>query len=261
MVQIKKFIKNKNQEKICILIDKPRHPKGIAIIMHGLGVTKEWVTIANSTKLFLKSGFIVVRFDARDTFGESEGKYEDATVSSYLQDLTDVVRWSKGQSWFRKPMILVGHSIGGLCVVKYATRRPKDIASIITLSTVISGKLTMQSPEYRDWREWKKKGWRERRDANGVLKRRIRWNHYANRLRFDLLKDAKKIKAPMLMISGSKDKITPAADNKLLYDRLQVKKEFHTIKGAEHDIKEPAQIVKINKIMRHWTVDILRNYK
>ena len=59
--------------------------------MHGLGGFKEQKHIQTFADAFLENNFTVVLFDTTHTYGESEGKYEDATTTNYYEDLEDVI--------------------------------------------------------------------------------------------------------------------------------------------------------------------------
>ena len=59
-----------------------------------------------------------------------------------------------------------------------------------------------------------------------------------DRLKYDLLPEAGKLKMPVLMIVGEKDESTPSDHMQKLYDVIPGKKEFHIIKGAPHTFRE-----------------------
>ena len=54
--------------------------------MHGLGGFKEQPHIETFAESFFELDYTVIRFDTTNTFGESEGNYENATVTNYLED-------------------------------------------------------------------------------------------------------------------------------------------------------------------------------
>ena len=115
----KTFIKNRKGENVSVLVEKSENQKGLAFIMHGLGGFKEQDHIAAFANAFKEKGFTVVRFDTTNTLGESGGKYEDATITNYYEDLEDVVIWAQEQEWYQEPFALSGHSLGGICTLLY----------------------------------------------------------------------------------------------------------------------------------------------
>src|SRR3990167_2091167 len=104
------FIKNRKNQKICVVLEKNTEQKGLVFIMHGLGGSKDELHIQTFAKTFRDNGFTVVRFDTTNTFGESDGDYADATTTNYYQDLEDVIKWAGSQDFYQEPFYLTGHS-------------------------------------------------------------------------------------------------------------------------------------------------------
>ncbi len=113
------FIKNRKKQSISVAVERANNAKGLVFVMHGLGGSKKQPHIITFADAFGGSGYDVVRFDTTNTFGESDGKYEDATVTNYYEDLEDVIQWAQGQDWYREPFTLVGHSLGGFCTALF----------------------------------------------------------------------------------------------------------------------------------------------
>ena len=73
-----------------------------------------------------------------------------------------------------------------------------------------------------------------------------------DRLKYDVLPNANRLKMPVLMIVGDKDTSTPLNQQKVLYEKLTGKKEIHIIKGAPHSFKEEEHIKERNEIFKSW---------
>ena len=247
-------IKNRKGQNIVIVIEKPKNPKGLAIVIHGLSGNKEQPHIVTFAEAFKEKNYTVVRFDTTNTFGESDGKYEDATVTNYFEDLEDVINWAKSQSWYMEPFCLAGHSLGGISIILYAKKRPEEIKGLAPISTVISGKLSLETYKYRKLlNQWKKTGWREEKSTSvpGRIKK-LPWSHMVDRLKYDVLAEAYRLTMPVLLIVGDKDDGTPYEHQKLLYDKLPGKKELHIIKNAPHTFMEPKHLKEIKQIFFKW---------
>lgn len=250
----KLFIKNRKKQKIAVLIENPENPKGLVFVMHGLGGFKEQPHIEMYARAFLDNRYTAVRFDTTNTFGESDGNYEDATTTNYYEDLEDVLEWSKSQGWYDASYHLIGHSLGSMCVALYAEKYPEKVKAIAPTSTVVSGKLSMETQAYRDdIEEWKRTRWLVSKSSSkpGLIKR-LKWSHMEDRLKYDLLLEAHKLTMPVLLIVGEKDDSTPPKHQKILYDKLPGKKEMHIIKGAEHTFREKHHLEEIKQILDHW---------
>lgn len=250
---MKTTIKNRKGLKIVTLLELEKKSKGLVLLMHGLGGVKEAPHLEVIAESFRKHGYSVLRFDTTNSFGESDGKYEDATTTNYYEDLEDVINWAKKQSWFTKPFCLVGHSLGGICIALYAEKHPEEIKALAPISTVVSGKLSVEATPKEDMLKWEKTGWQQKPSSSkpGLVKR-LKFSHIQDRLKYDLLPNAKKLIMPVLMIVGEKDDRTPPEHERILYDKLPGKKEFYIIKGAPHTFKDKNHLDQISKIFNHW---------
>ena len=115
----KLIINNRKQQNLAIILEEQENAKDLVFIMHGLGGFKEQPHIATFADAYKEKGFTVVRFDTANSFGESGGNYQDASVTNYYEDLEDVIEWAKTQGWFRQPFWLEGHSLGGICTALF----------------------------------------------------------------------------------------------------------------------------------------------
>lgn len=249
-------IKNRKNQNIAVLLDETRDSKGLAFVMHGLGGFKEQKHLEVFAGAFKEKGFTVVRFDTTNTYGESDGNYEDATTTNYLEDLEDVIGWSKTQSWYKEPFYLVGHSLGAFCVILYAEKNPREIKGLAPISTVVSGKLSAEARGEKSMTNWEKTGWEEHKSESvpGLIKR-LKWSHMLDRLKYDVLPHVNKLTMPVLLIVGDQDDGTPYEHQKLLYDVLPGKKELHLIKEADHNFKGKnyqVNLDELRRIMSSW---------
>ena len=250
---MKLFIKNRKGQKLAVVIEIPENQKGVAYIMHGLGGFKDQPQVRVMCETVIKCGYVAVSFDVANTLGESEGRIEDASVTSYLEDLEDVIKWSKSEEWYQEQFLLMGHSLGGICVSLYAERYPERVFALAPLSTVVSGKLSLENTPASDLEEWKTSGWmiRESHSKPGVF-RRIPWSEQEDRLKYDLLPDVSKLTMPVLLLVGEKDRTTPLLHQKMLYDKLPGKKELEIIKGAQHTFRDRIHLDQIANKLESW---------
>ena len=256
MKQKKIFILNRKKQKICVLIEETPKPKGLVFIMHGLGGFKEQEQIQACAEAFLDEGFTSIRFDTTNTLGESDGKYENATLTNYYEDLEDVITWAQRQTWYKEPFWLVGHSLGGFSIALYAAKYPRKIKSIVPISPVVSGKLSLEGYSQKELKEWETTGYRVEESISkpGVIKK-LNWNHHIqDRLKYNLLEKADKLTMPVLIIVGKNDTTTPPKHRKLLYEKLPGKKELHIIKGASHTFREQNHLEEIKTILKNWII-------
>ncbi len=250
----KLFIKNRNNKNVAVVIEENPNSKGLVFVMHGLGGFKEQPHIQTFADAFREKNFTVVLFDTTHTYGESEGNYEDATTTNYYEDLEDVINWAKTQRWYKEPFWLVGHSLGGISTALYAERHPKEVKALAPISTVVSGKLSVETKKSRgQLDEWKRTGWLiQNSESKPGLVKKLKWAEMEDRLKYDLLPEAKKLTMPVLLIVGGKDDATPPEHQKILFDKLPGKKELHIIKDAPHTFRDEKHLSEIKNLFLKW---------
>lgn len=248
---MKKFISNRKGQKISVVIEESE--RGLVFVMHGLGGFKEQKQIETFSDVFREKGFTTVRFDTTNSFGESDGKYEDATLTNYYEDLEDVIDWAKNQSWYEEPFYLIGHSLGGICVSLFAEKYPEKVKALIPVSPVVSGELSISVNPKEKLDEWKRTGWNseESKSIPGLIKK-LKWTHMEDRLKYDLLKEVDKLTMPVLIIVGEKDVLTPVEHQKIFYEKISGEKELHIIKNAPHSFREETYLQQIKNIIKSW---------
>lgn len=245
-------IKNKHHFKIIGVIDVIPNPKGIAFVAHGLGGFKEQIHIRSFAKALNQARYTTIRWDMTNSIGESGGKMEDATITSYYEDLQDVISWAKQQSWFKSPFILCGHSLGGISTALYAEEHPEEVLGLAPLSSVVSGKLTFETEKSLE--DWKKRGYKMEmsRSKPGIMKK-LKWSHMEDRLKYDLLPNAGKLTMPVILIVREKDDGTPARHQRLLFDAIPGdKKELHIVKGCPHSPVLPWHLNEFKTLLKTW---------
>lgn len=248
----KEFIKNRKGQNVIVLVEETKPQTGLAFVMHGLSGFKEQLQIQAMADVFRENGYTVVRFDTTNTFGESDGSYEDATTTNYYEDLEDVIAWATTQEWYQEPFVLAGHSLGGICVALFAEKYPEQVKALAPISTVVSGKLSAETKTSKgELQDWKKTGWRTETSSTGKIKK-LKWSHMEDRMKYDLLPDAHQLVMPVLMMVGDQDDFTPLAHQKILYEALPGFKELHIIKNAPHTFIDPAHLAEIKELLKQW---------
>lgn len=252
-------IKNRKNQNVVVVIEKPQNLKGLAFVMHGLSGFKEQPHIVAFAEAFKEKGFTVVRFDTTNTFGESDGKYEDATTTNYYEDLEDVISWAKTQPWYIEPFYLAGHSLGGISIILYAEKNLTEVKGLAPISTVVSGKLSAEAHGEKYIKDWEKTGWKEEvsNSLPGLIKK-LKWSHMVDRLKHDVLPEAHKLTMPVILIVGEQDESTPSTQQQILYKKLSGDKELHIIKDAPHTFREKSQLDEIKKLLSDW-IDKVEN--
>ncbi len=247
-------ITNRKEQRLAVVVEVKPNQKGLAFIMHGLGGTKDGAMQVALKEECREAGYTVVRFDTTNTFGESDGRYEDATVTNYSEDLEDVIGWAKTQAWYQEPFLLAGHSLGAMCIALYAQRHPEKVKALAPISVVVSGKLSLEAPsQVGKWQEWQRTGFQERGSStrSGLVKR-LPWSHMEDRLKYDLLPQAHRLTMPVFLLVGELDDRTPPAHQRQLLDVLPGPRELHLIPDAPHTFGSAKHLRDMKKRVRRW---------
>lgn len=197
--------------------------KQTIIFLHGWVVNHTFWH--NQIELLKEEGYSLISVDIRG-HGRSE-KGKDQNLESYVKDLLFIIRKEKIKKAF-----IMGHSYGALVALKLAEEFPKKVDGIVLLTPIF--------PEYYDfWTKFKLwlldgvlclaikiAGSGEHKDKEFNLKKKgfNRWIRFVQfiknprdvqrntlqSIRFEnVSKSIEKIKAPILIITGSRDPFAP----------------------------------------------------
>ena len=217
------------------------------VLLHGWGQNIEMMNMLG--KPFEKDfRIIVIDFPG---FGNSDEPKEVMGVGEY----TSVVEKMLIKLNIDSP-ILIGHSFGGRVAVKFASRNKTD--RVILLSPALRGhdkkslnskflKFLKKVPILKELEDWAKNhiGSRDYKAASPMMKKVL-----VKVVTEDLSQDAKKIKAPVILIYGDNDAEVPQEDT-LLYEKLIPDCGLILYEGCTHY----AYLERINQ-----TINIINNF-
>jgi len=256
-MQEKVFIKNSKGLKLASIIRYPGKDRQYPTIMilHGFTGYKEEAHFEELERILVKNGFAVIRFDASGS-GNSGGSFEkDYSMSNYLKDIKSVYDYLQKLEFVNKEKIgIVGHSMGGLLSIVFASLRPEIYACVSISSPVI---LTET-----DWikgaiERWEELGWFYKKISQKDNDVRIPFSFITDANKFDALNYIKKLRCPFLTVLGLSDDVVSPGDSKRIFQAANEPKELIEIEGMNHDYKQRPEIVgKVNiKVL-----DFLKKY-
>jgi pimeloyl-ACP methyl ester carboxylesterase len=256
----KHTIKNRRGLKLVIQVDEPENPKDLVFITHGQGGFKEQVHVQAFAEVFLENNFRVVRFDATNSIGESEGDMMNVTYTNYIEDLEDVISWARGQEWFQSPFALCGQSMGAQSTAWYAEEHPDEVKLLAPIAPVVNYELYEKTLDPKEKKEWQSKGYVEMssRSKPGVIKK-VGWGVNENLKQYDLLPNAGKLSMPVLFMVGEFDEPCPYENQKVLFDKISsTNKKFVRFPGLEHSFRNNETreydegLDKVKKTLGDW---------
>lgn len=229
--------------------DLAANPYANIVIAHGLAEhSGRYDTLAN---FFLSHHLNVFRYDQRG-HGRSEGKrgYLD-NVNQLPDDCKIVVDLAKEQ-FPNIPTFLLGHSMGGHTILKFATNYPDQVDGIIAtdpLSISFTEKLDGDSESYIP-NELGKGVNTDKRVTSKYINDPMNLKEYTIGLVNTLVDSANELKAnvnrisdPILLLHGEADGLIPMADSLEIYQKFSSKdKELHVYPFLMHEIlNEPSR--------------------
>ena len=254
----KDTLTNRNGQTVSVIIEQTDTPNGLCFILHGLGGYKEQLHIEAIAEAFLDADVTTVRIDATNGIGESDGDYENANCTEFLDDLEDVIKWAEGEEWYDEPFFLAGHSLGSMAVCYYAAKNPQIVMGIAPISTVVAGKFTIETTPKDALKAQEESGFwiRTSRSKPGVVLK-LKWHQFKKDiLKYDLLRIADKITMPVLLVVGENDEGTTPEHQSLLFEALPGKKDIHVISGAKHTFREQEHLEILKHVIKHWVKTI-----
>jgi alpha/beta superfamily hydrolase len=217
------IIKNKKGEKIDYTFhygsEKNRF---LLIVAHGVTADKDTPIVTNLAEKVATEGMSVLRFSFTGN-GESEGRFEECTISKEIEDLQSILTITTEHGW--RP-IFAGHSVGSAVGVLTASIDSR-IQLLISLAGVVSTEVFCET-EFGTVTP-----------GEGYM-----WGNSNCPLSQEFVNDMKQIKSvlprasglelPWLLVHGTADEIVPITESNLLLSNVENTRELVEVDGADH---------------------------
>ncbi len=200
---------------------------------------RKYIRIAS---IFPQEGIAILRFDHRGS-GESEGDFENVTLTGRVEDLEEALHFLKNFREIDKIRLgLLGSSLGGMTIL--ALPHIEKIKAIVLIATPVSfPELDLEARECLE-----KQGYYNYPDGT-----RIRKGFFDDIRKYDFLQEAKKINCPLLIIHGYSDEVVPYMNAELLYNAAQSKvKDLKLIEEADHAFSDPDKMNEVLSLSLKW---------
>lgn len=172
-----------------------------------------------------------------------------------------MTKWVQSREWFAGPLALSGHSKGGYSVARYAEEYSHEVALLVPVAPVVSGKLSFEAYRMKDpeeFEKWKRDGVLIVESTDGYS-RVQHWYQMEERLNHDLLPKANRLDMPTLLIVGSNDTSCRPEHVEMLFHAIpEGRKTLKIIEGAPHSYYEKSEQDACKNFIKEWLGSVER---
>jgi len=250
-------------------------PRGIIVIVHGIG--EHSGRYGNLIQTLADDEISIYALDHRG-HGHSEGKRGHVNAfKEYTDDLKTLFQLVNAENQ-NLPIILLGHSMGGVIACQYALRYPHDLSGLILSSAGfitavrvpgwkrgLANLLSKLAPSFSMPTGLNSSDLShdqavvEAYLADPLVHDKVssRWFIEFNRAGADCLRRAAELTMPLLIIHGAEDKIVDPQGSQQVMDRASSSdKQLSLFEGLYHETmnERPAEKEKVLNTIRAWII-------
>lgn len=251
-METKLFFQNSKGNKLVGLLSSSsgNTTRPIIILVHGFSSNKNSKNFVKLVDILAKQNISTFRFDIYG-HGESEGQFENITVSEAVDDILNAIQFLKKQGYSK--IGLVGSSFGGISSIMAASKS-KDLF-LLALKSPVSNyeekELITKTPQELD--DWKKDGYRYYLTGESE-KLKLNYTFCLDFKNNDGYKVAPLIQIPTLIVHGDTDEIVPASQS-IKTSKLIPNCKLILIKGANHRYEIEAHAEEMLHILSQFIID------
>ncbi len=207
-------IRNRNGKRMPATLRVPvGDVRGTVVLLHGLAGWKDQSTVVAIAGGVARAGYQVITFDGADALRGPDASYWNSTTTGFIEDMEDVIAFVESQDWYQAPLVLAGHSLGAMCVVRYARMHPKEVTKLLLVAPGISWTTDRSGKFLKKIRFTAK--------VVSILSKRQKENGEKflmplyppwifDFLKYDTRKDAPSVAVPVLVVSAGDDLVVAA---------------------------------------------------
>ena len=237
--------------RISAVFSGPSPPaQGVVVLCHGFLSSKNSTTNKALTRMLNEAGIATFRFDFFGQ-GESEGLFEDITVSLAVEQADAAVALVRSRGYVR--IGLAGSSFGGLVAILTTAQR-QDIACLALKCPVVDFaeelRLEFGPDELARWQSTNTIP----NLMGGAGRVRLNYGMYEDCLRHVAYEPASRIVAPTLIVQGARDELVPLHQSQRLLSVLQGPKRLDLLPEADHQFTRGEDFRTMTAAMTEWLI-------
>jgi pimeloyl-ACP methyl ester carboxylesterase len=254
----KVYFQNSKGDRLCGILSDPtgdRHSP-IVVMCHGFTTGKGRRTYMSLEEIFNQRNYATFRFDFFG-HGESEGKFEEITVSEAVDDVKHAVRFVKDLGYGK--IGLIGSSFGGFASL--ITAGQSEDIYVLALKSPVSDYmgLLIARDQDLDIRAWKKNGFVAVKNAEDQSLK-LNYSFYEDAQRLDGYRFAREIKVPTLIVHGDSDVTVPLEQSRKTASLIP-NSRLEIIEGADHVYSNPKHFEIMLELISRYIFEISASIK
>jgi pimeloyl-ACP methyl ester carboxylesterase len=250
----KLYFLNKKGNKICgVLEEGADNNSPVVLFCHGFHSTKDNSTNVKLQELLKEQNIASFRFDFFG-HGESEGKFEDITISEAVDDALCAIDFLKELGYSK--IGIIGSSFGGITALLAAAKSKEIIFLGLKCPATNFLEIELMHRSKENLEKWKKRGYSYYTNNEGESYR-LKYKFFKDLKKNNGFTVADKIKIPTLIVHGDVDETVPIRQSQHIY-KLIPNCKLEIIPGADHRFSRPINFDKMIEILYQF---VLANVK
>lgn len=232
-----RFPNNRGQQLAGLWLRAESRPDLTLVVCHGFTGSKESSgKTVSMAEHFAQSGISSLIFDFSGN-GDSQGQFEDITLSGQLDDVSSAVDWCLQDS-DASPVVLLGRSFGGSTAICQAARDHR-VAAVCSWAAPADPLSLFSGFRVQDGTN---PGYSLLSSDEGTV--RVKNGFFDDLARHNVVQAAAQISPrPFLILHGGNDHVVPPQNAQTLYNAAGHPKELRTVSGADHRFSQtPSQV-------------------
>jgi putative redox protein len=197
---------------------------------------------------FVPLGWTVLRFDF-SFVGESDGKFEDMTISGEVSDALGALDFL--DDYTPTATVLLGSSLGGAVALLTAAQEQDRVNAVATIAAVGDAAIFTEGLTPREIADWRKTGRRRWRD--GVMKSTFLKDVES----IDILAAVRRIRQPLLLMHGTADDVVPFEHAERIAAAASGSVRLEAFPGVGHRFEEPKALEALLDTVESWLEDVV----
>ncbi len=230
-------------------IPREREKYPAVLICHGFLENKDVGLIADIANGLSYYGFVTFRFNFLFEGDVSKAGYEEMTLSQMVEDIRYAVEYLRTVPQVdTRRMILFGHDLGGVTCLLSNT---EEIDGIILLNVRMDLKAFLFTfVSEQELKDWMRSGWLTLLGVN------LHRDFYKDLMRYNVLKEIKDEKIPILVIHGADNQRCPVEEARVLFRNAR-NAHLELIEGGDHYLSDPEHKLYTIGLMAKWINNLL----